>query len=205
MVDFACTPCLGHKWPGERVALRRGTGTGMMGMGQHHPAAAPKPVGATGLTWAHEMQESSLTTELLTLTPLTLALSLIVSQAQGAGPGRADGGDCGPPCPREGGRGWGALPSIPNSMLSATTGTERCRRAGPSMARAVQHGHARPSMPGSIVATGCGGCPLPSQPLSQEAFQSPQPGGQPSSGSAWRDGDTAPVAVPAPGTHLGWD
>lgn len=73
------------------------------------------------------------------------------------------------------------------------------------MAHVVWHGHAQPLMRGSIVATERGGCPLPSQPLSQEAFQSPQPGGQPSSGSAWWDGDTALVAIPMPGTHLGWD
>jgi len=71
--------------------------TGTTGTGQRCPAAVPKPAGAAGLTWAREMQESSLTAELFTLTLLTLALSLIVSQAQGAGPGRADGGDRGPP------------------------------------------------------------------------------------------------------------
>lgn len=190
---------------GGGAALCQGTGTGMMGTAQYHPVTALKPMGAAGLTWACEMQESSLTAELFTLTPLTLALSLIVSQAQGAGPGRADGGDCRPPCPREGGPGQGLCPSIPNPVLSAAPGTWQCCRAGPSTAHAVQHGHAQPSMPRSMVATGRGGCPLPSQPLSQEAFRSPQPGGQPSSGSAWQDGDTAPVAISTPGTHLGWD
>jgi len=97
----------------------------------------------------------------------------------------------------------GLCPSIPSPALITAPGTRWCRRAGPGPAHMVRHGRAWPSMLGSIVAAGRGGCPLPGQPLSQEAFESPRPGGQPSSSSASRDGDTAPVAVPVPGTRLG--
>lgn len=193
MVDLACTPCLGHKWPGGRAALRRGTGMGMMGMGQHHPAAAPKPVGATGLTWAREMQESSLTAELLTLTPLTLALSLIVSQAQGAGPGRADGGDRGPPCPREGGRRRGLCPPSPTQCSMPLPGLSGAAEQGPAWRAQSSMATLDPRCRAPLWRQDAGDVPSPVSPCPRRPSRAPSLAGSP-----------APAQLGAMGTPQQW-
>lgn len=131
------------------TAVRGGQGSGLTGgrtgPGWPCPAAAPKPAGAAGLTWAREMPESSLTAELLPLTPLTLALSLIVSRAQGAGPGRADrGGPRTTPCPGERGGGTLAQGGWGGPVPQHPRGRPRRPAAGPGT---VRRGRAQPSMP----------------------------------------------------------
>lgn len=185
-----------------------GTGTGMtgtMGTGQHRRAAAPKPVGATGLTWAREMQESSLTAELFTLTPLSLALSLIVSQAQGAGPGRADSGDHKTPLPQ--GRGLrmgGFAPAAPTQRSAPLPGLSSAAEQGPAWRTQSGMAMLSPrcwavSRQQDVGDVPCLFCPCPRRPPRAPGLAGgpapAQPGGM----------GTPPVAVPAPGTHLGWD